>query len=150
MIARRLLLVLVILAAATQAHAGEFDRVARALERDASLDREWIPFLGMARTLIRVVEPQGVHDLQLAVYSTPGRSDWNHLVRTMTANAGPQFRPMISAKERSGESVLVLARPQGKLLEMLILTRDGEETVLVRVLADPAEAQSIAFDHDFR
>jgi hypothetical protein len=150
MIARRLALALVALFLTVQVQAGEFDRITAALDRDASLDREWIPFFGFARTLVRVVEPEGVHDIQLAVYNGRASQDWNQLVSTVKAYAGQGYRPMVSAKERSGESTLVLARPKGKLLEMIILNRDGDETVLVRVLTDPAKADSIAFDHDFR
>ena len=148
--ARRLIVAFVILAAAAQLHAAEFERASQAIERETSLEREWIPFFGVARTFIRAIAPNGVQDVQLAVYNGENKAEWNDLVRAVTASAGGSFRPMVSARERSGESTLVLARPRGKYIELMILNRDDEDTVLVRVVCDPKEAESIAFDHDFR
>src|SRR5688500_11299116 len=48
---------------------GEFADVARAIDSQRGVSRIWIPFLGLARAAVRVVEPKGVHDFQLATFS---------------------------------------------------------------------------------
>jgi hypothetical protein len=145
---RRAALAIFVLLFTTSVHAGEFDRISSAIERSANLEREWIPFFGLARTVVRAASPSGVYDIQLAVYS--GRNaDWNRLQTAFSTAAGPTFRPMVRARERDGDSTLILARPHGKdHVELLILNRDDEDTVLIRLVADPEEVSRIANDGD--
>lgn len=147
---RRMLFALMLLLVTVPLFAGDFDQVARAIEKRGALQRQWIPFLGLARTFVRAAAPDGVHDFQLAVYERSNGADWAGVEQSFIAAAGSEYQPFVTTRERSGESTKILARPRGKLLELLILTRDSEDTVLIRVVADPERAKNIDIDHDFR
>lgn len=140
---RRAALAILVLLLTTSLHAGEFDRITAAIERNTNLEREWIPFVGLARTMIRAATPTGVYDFQLAVYEG-GAVDWARLQSAVSTAAGPSFRPMVRAHERGGDSTLILARPSGKRVELLILNRDDGDTVFIRLVADPAEVSRLA------
>lgn len=128
-----LLLVLVLAAAPLQA-AG-FDEVANALE--SQLGRStWIPFFGLARTFIRATHPDGVHDIQLAVFEGKGKIDGRVAAELMASRLGSDFRPMVRSRSKS-EWSYIYARPAGRAVELMILSNDGDDTVLVRVVADP-------------
>ena len=98
----------------------------------------WIPFFGIARTVVRVGHPRGVHDLQLAVFEGKGSIDPVDLDALMTRHAGRDYTPLVRVRSRHGrESSFIYARPAGDFVELLVLTNDNDDTVLVRVVADP-------------
>ena len=132
-------LVLVIaLVLAQPAHA-DFASVARAIDSQQGVSRVWIPFLGVARFLVRVVQPEGVHDFQLVTFEGAGRVDPKTLGNILRAQAGPGFVPLVQVwSRRSNEWSFIYARPSGRAdrLELMILARDGSDTALVRVDVD--------------
>src|SRR5436190_1055514 len=69
---KRLLCAALFLATALPTYAG-FGEVARAIDRHHGMHRRWLPGLGIARFLVWVVRPKGVHDFQLVTYE--GRGD---------------------------------------------------------------------------
>jgi hypothetical protein len=118
----------------------DFDDVLRGLESRLG-ETIWIPFFGLARTVVRVGHPRGVHDVQLAVFEGKGAIDPSELEILMRSRAGRDYTPLVRVhSRRQGESTLVYARPHGDLLELLILTNDQDDTVLVRVVVDAAVA----------
>lgn len=116
----------------------DFHRVARGLHK-LGFERTWIPFMGLARTLVRVVQPKGVHDFQVAVYertpSVTGADIEQMLVRQMGRGYAPLVR-VFSA--RKGESVFIYARParDARIVDLIVLAHERNETVLVRLTAD--------------
>ncbi|HEX9161673.1 MAG TPA: hypothetical protein VF980_08210 [Thermoanaerobaculia bacterium] len=131
---------------AAPAHAG-FDEILTGLETRLG-HTMWIPMFGLVRTAVRISHPDGVHDLQLAVFEGKGRLDSEYLDRLMTANAGRGYTPLVRVRSRrDGESTLIYARPIRDLMELLVLTNDGEDTVLVRVVVNPERlGRSVASD----
>ena len=117
-----------------------FDGVLAGLE--SRLGRTlWIPFFGFARTFVRVGHPRGVHDVQIAVFEGKGRLDPGELDTLMRSRAGRDYAPLVRVRSRKQrESTIVYARPHGQLLELLVLTNDSDDTVLVRVVVDPDAA----------
>jgi hypothetical protein len=89
--------------------------------------------------MVRVVQPSGVHDFQIAVYeNTPDVSELE-IERVVTAQVGKGYSRLVRVRSnRSGESVFIFARPgrDARVIELLILAREREETVLVRLVAD--------------
>ncbi|HEX6179283.1 MAG TPA: DUF4252 domain-containing protein [Thermoanaerobaculia bacterium] len=116
----------------------DFSRVAVGL-RKLGFERTWIPFLGFARAMVRVVAPNGVHDFQLAVYeNTPDVSPAD-LERMVATHVGRQWSPLVRVRsQKKGESVFVYARPSRdeRIVELLVLAHERGETVLVRLVAD--------------
>jgi hypothetical protein len=141
-VSRRLLLGTALLALALPLHA-DFASIASAIDAKSGVKRIWIPFLGLARAVVRVVEPHGVNDFQLVTFEGADGLDPHELRALMEKKAGPGFRPLVQVHSRRGEWNFIYAKPNAKSdsFELLILTHDGDETVLIRVDVD-AEALS--------
>jgi hypothetical protein len=136
---KRLLLAAILLAVIAQPLHADFDSIARAVDSQRGVSRIWIPFLGVARAMVRVVRPEGVHDFQLVTFKSDGRVDPQELQRIMRTQAGPGFTPLVQAySKRSGEWSFIYARPAADdRIELMVLAHDnGGETVLVRVEVD--------------
>jgi hypothetical protein len=103
----------------------------------------WIPFLGLARVASNVVHPNGVHDFQLAVFEH-GSLDGEEAATLMSREAAGYTR-LVHARSR-GEWTFVYCKPgEGGRVDLLILTSDASETVLVRCDVD---AQTFADQMD--
>lgn len=117
----------------------DFASVARAIDDQSGVHRVWIPFLGLARAVVRVVQPEGVHDFQLATFEGADELDPRWLHEVLRTQAGPGFTPLVQTWSRKGkEWSFIYARPsaQANRLELMILTHDKDDTVLVRVAVD--------------
>ena len=118
----------------------DFNRLAGGL-RTLGFERTWIPFLGLARSLVRVVHPSGVHDFQVAIYEKAPRVSGNVIEKMIRTRMGAGFTPLVRTySARKGESVFIYARPSrdSRTVELIILSHERNETVLVRVSADAA------------
>ena len=136
---KRLIAAAVLLASIALPLHADFSDVARAIDRQDGVSRIWIPFLGVARAVVWVARPQGVHDFQLVTFKSDGNVDARELSEIMRQKAGPGFNPLVQVwSRRSGEVSFIYARPskEGTRMELMILAHDGEETVLVRVDVD--------------
>ncbi len=133
---RRLAIALLAAVLAMPAYAG-FDEVLDGLH--ARLGRAtWIPFFGFIRTGIRVVHPDGVHDIQLAVFEGKGTFDPKEADRLMRGRIGRAYAPLVRVRSKKDhEWSFIYAQPDGRLMDLVILTNDGSDTVLVRVVLDP-------------
>lgn len=130
----------VFLAVAVTAHA-DFASLARTIDAQQGVKRMWIPFLGLARTLVKIVEPNGVNDFQVVVFKGAANLDPREIHALMRREAGPGFRPLVQAhSRRKGEWSFIYARPHAdrQRVELLIFAHDDDDdTVLVRVDVDP-------------
>lgn len=138
---RRALGLLVVLMVISLPARGDFASIARSIDAQKGVKRIWIPFLGLARTMVRMVEPHGVSDFQLVTFKGADALDPRQLHDLMRREAGPGFRPLVEARsQRKGEWSFIYARPHrnGEQVELLILAHeDDEDTVLIRVDVDP-------------
>lgn len=128
----------VVFALAAQPALAEFHNVRKGLRR-LGFEQTWIPFLGLARSVIRVVHPKGVHDFQIAVYENTPDVNGSDLGKMLARHVGRGFTPLVRVHSaRSGESVFIYARPthNDSIVELIVLSHDRDETVLVRVAAD--------------
>ena len=135
---KRLLCAALFLALAVPMYA-DFNEVARALDQQLGVKRIWVPGLGLARFLVWVVRPKGVHDFQLVTFKGADEVDPHELQNIMRNNVGPGFTPLVrSWSKKSGEWSFVYARvrPNSDRVELMVLARDDEDTVLVRVDVD--------------
>lgn len=136
---KRLAAAALVLAVALPMHA-DFADVARAIDGKKGVKRVWIPFLGVARFAVRVVQPEGVHDFQLATFEGTEKLDPNEMRALMREKIGKGFVPLVqvwSKKSGKKEWSFIYARPHGKnRIELVVLAQDDEETVLVRVDLD--------------
>src|SRR5688500_17275453 len=93
------------------AHAG-FPDLVRTIERSTGVRRTAIPFFGVARFFIRMVEPEGISDLKLAVFEGGSRSipsDFDASIRAALDKDWQTIVRVVSKKDR--ERVMIYARP---------------------------------------
>jgi hypothetical protein len=133
------LAILLLAFAITVPLSADFASIARTLDAQRGVNRIWIPFLGIARVAVRIIEPEGVHDFQLATFEGTDDVDPKMLRDLMRTQAGPGFRPLVQTwSRRSNDWSFIYARPSAKSdrLELMVLAHDGSDTVLVRVEVD--------------
>ena len=137
---KRLVIATLLLAAALPLHAG-FAEVARAIDAQHGVKRVSIPFLGLARIAVWLVEPGGVGDFQLVTFEGADNLDPRRLQALVREKVGEGFTPLVQVRSKKGEWSFIYARPSanGERVELIVLAHDHEETVLVRVEADAEE-----------
>jgi hypothetical protein len=124
----------------------DFDSIVDALESRGGLHRVHIPFLGLARLAIWVARPKGVYDFQLATWEGSGRMDRREMAAIVRREIGNGFSPIVQAtSERSGEWTFIYGRPRGRNIELMVVTHDPNDTVVVRAVVD-AETFTENFD----
>ena len=116
----------------------DFGSIARAIDAQSGVKRIWIPFLSIARVAIRIVEPEGVHDFQLATFEGAENVDPRTLQDILRTKVGSGFVPLVQVwSKKSNEWSFIYARPSANdRLELVILAHDSNDTVLVRVDVD--------------
>lgn len=115
-----------------------FGDVARAIDAQKGVRRVWIPFLGVARMMVRVAAPEGIHDFQLVKFTGTENLDPRELQHLIRTKIGPGFSPLVQMRSKKGEWSFIYARPSrnGNRFELIVFARDDEDTVLVRVDVD--------------
>ena len=115
----------------------DFASIARAIDNHPGVKRVWIPFLGVARFAVWVVRPEGVHDFQLVTFEGADRLDPQELQNILRTQIGPGYTPLVRAwSRRKGEWSFIYAKPEGQRIDLVILSHDDDDTVLVRVDVD--------------
>ena len=137
---KRLILFTLLLSLTIPAHA-DFRAVARAIDAHRAFDRVWLPFLGVARAAVWLVQPKGVADFQLVLFRSDEGVDAREMQQILRSRVGAGFTPLVQVRSRRDEWSFIYARPSddGKHVELIVLAHDDEETVLVRVHVDPTE-----------
>ena len=117
-------------------HAG-FGDVVDAIERTPGLHRTTIPFFGLARFVVRVAHPKGVHDLQLATFEGDGTVDRRDVAAILRDSIRDGYSPIVQThSKRTGEFTFIFARPLHDNIDMLIVTHDNSDTTVVRAVVD--------------
>lgn len=138
-VTKRLLAVLFALAVTVPMYA-DFASLVRAIDSKSGVKKVWIPFLGVARVAVRMVQPEGVRDFQLATFKGAEKLDPRELHALMREKIGAGFTPLVqvwSRKSGKKEFSFIYVRPHSaERVELVILAHDDEDTVLVRVDVD--------------
>jgi hypothetical protein len=117
----------------------DFASIAEAIDAQPGVHRITIPFLGFARAAVWMVHPKGVHDFQLVNFEGAEHLDINALQAMMRREIPRGFTPLVRVhSKRNGEWNFIYARPVAHTdrIELIILSHDHEDTVLVRVDVD--------------
>ena len=117
----------------------DFNAIASAIESHRGVHRVWVPGLGLARFFVWMIRPEGVHDFQLVTFEGAGRLDPRELHDILAAKIDPGFSPLAkvwSRKSQEWSFVYARPRPNSGRIELVVLTHDDENTVLVRVDVD--------------
>ncbi len=133
---RLLLLSLALVLFAIPLRAG-FEEVVDAMQRTPGLHRTPIPFFGLARFVVRVAHPKGVHDVQVATFEGSGTVDRRDVAAILRDSIRDGYSPIVQTRSnRSGDWTYVFARPAGKNIDMLVVDHDRHDTTVVRAVVD--------------
>lgn len=153
---KRLLLagpLLALLAVGAAAAAPEFDAIVRGVESAYGLHRVNLPMFGLARFVVKVAHPEGVKDIDIAIFEAgarppAGSRGFDDVMRRATGNRWSGAIRVRSPRE--DQSTYVYFRQQGRDWRMLVATFKPAEVVLIharvdgevvlRALDDPAHA----------
>ena len=141
----RTLLVVVLLGAlaATPIAAGDsdFHAIVRGVESGYGVHRVHIPLLGLARFALKIAQPEGVKDFDMAIFETPDGAprDLGQFDGIMRRVGGGHWSPLIHVRSRrDGEWVYIYARPEGgNDWRMLVATFGRGEAVLLEAQVNP-------------
>jgi hypothetical protein len=116
---------------------GGFDEVVDAILRTSGLHRTPVPFFGLARFAVRVAHPHGVHDIQLATFEGAGTVDRRDVAAILRDSIRDGYHPIVQTRSnRDGQFTFIFARPDGSVIDMLIVTHDHKDTTVVRAVVD--------------
>lgn len=127
----------------------EFDAVVRSIESNMNVRRTRIPKLGLAKLLLRIGNPSGVKQFDIAIFedvrlSRDSVRDLDKAVRKATRE---RWIPMVRVRER-GEWTAILARPDGEnRMRLLIATVDSSDAVVVHVSVDASKLAATLDEH---
>lgn len=114
----------------------DFNGLVRAVDAHRGMHRVWTPGIGLARLVVWMVHPAGVHDFQLAVFE--GKERFNHAdFESIVATSGAT--PIIQVhSNRTGEVSVIWMQPIHRdTFELLLLAHDpNDETVVLRTVID--------------
>ncbi len=114
-----------------------FDEVVDAISKTSGLHRTPIPFFGLARFVVRVGHPHGVYDIQLATFEGNATVDRRDVAAILRDSIRDGYHPIVQTRSnRDGEWSFIFARPDGKAIDMLIVTHDHADTTVVRAVVD--------------
>lgn len=137
MMTRRIAALVIAALVSLPAYAG-FDEVLSGLHAKLGTST-WIPGFGLIRLGLRMTHVDGVHDLQLAVFEGKHGMDPREADHLMSSRIGNGYTPLVRVRSnRDGEWSFIYARAAGDLMDLVVLSCDREDTVLVRVVVDPA------------
>ena len=145
---KRLVAAALLFALALPLHAG-FNDIARAIEH-RGVHRVWTPGIGLARLFVWIIRPKGVRDVQVAVFEGGENIDPHDLHAILRREVDPGFMPLVKVWSRkSNEWSFIYARPlpNSDRIELIVLARDDEDTVLVRVDVDATAIARELRDH---
>lgn len=114
--------------------ASQFRQIRREVEREIGGKRVWVPFMGVARRFVRATTPEGIHDVQLAIYENTGKAAGADIERIFRKHLDPEWRPLVRVNgRRATENVLIYAREGigGETIDLLIFTGERSESVLM-------------------
>lgn len=87
---------------------------------------------------VRVIEPEGISDVRVAVFEGRRRSLPAHFPETIEAAVGPRWHPVVrSYSRRDGEQALIFVRESRERLRMLIVALERDGSAIVEVEIDP-------------
>jgi hypothetical protein len=134
---QRVLLSMAVVALFALPMRGGFDEVVDAISKTSGLHRTPIPFFGLARFAVRIAHPKGVHDIQLATFEGAGTVDRRDVAAILRDSIRDGYHPIVQTRSnRDGQFTFIFARPDGSVIDMLIVTHDRGDTTVVRAVVD--------------
>lgn len=127
-----------------------FAAVLRGLKQDYQVEPQQVPGMWLAKCCVKLAPKDGVSGLDFVLFEgrdlrrlTSAR-DFDKRVRTLL---GPGWRPFVqvdSAEDK--ERVLILARPDGRRMDLFILSCEPDEGVAMFLRVNPKALKDVLDD----
>lgn len=137
---------LLLLAPAARAGDPDFKAVVRAVESDLGIRRTHIPLFGTAMFFVRAARPEGVKQLDMAIFDEAGdsRPDFARFEKIMRRAVGERWTPMIRVKDRRGDELTyIYVKAAGRDWTMILATFSPGEAVLIHLKLGPEALRDI-------
>lgn len=136
---RILLAAAIVLLSASCAGGRDFGRLCRAVDSQPGVQRQRVPFFGLARVGVKMIKPAGVHDIRLALYehSTGFDGAAASIDSAIESATRDGWSPFLKVREADGSRTTMWIRPQERVMEMLLLVHEPEESVVMQLRMDP-------------
>ena len=111
----------------------DFDSLVHKMEAEYGAKRTYVPFMGFANVLVKMMRPAGASDFKLAVFEhvDPNRRPSpERLDQTFVPQGWHPFIRVVS--HRNGERVQIYARQSHRDHELLITTFEHDDAVMIR------------------
>lgn len=118
--------------------AAQFRDVAHRIEAQSGMSRVHVPGFWLARLVTRVADPEGVHDIRLAIFDSGSARQAFDASGIMRSSLGAEWQAIVRfADHRSGEQGVIYARPSGsKEVSLMMFVVDSDESVLTELRID--------------
>lgn len=117
----------------------EFNQIVERLS--AAYQKKPMPFMGLVSFAARFAQPEGVSGLKMAIFDDVDpalRPDPAHFDAFMQRVAGPEYCPMVRVRSnRDGEQTYIYVRGDKAGYEMLLLTLEPSEAVVIKMHLNP-------------
>ena len=125
-----------------------FAEVVTRFEKATGARRTWLPGMSIARSLVRIAHPEGVHDFKIAIYEGKRmRSLPADFAETLRAAVGPEWRQIVNVRE-DGERTAIFAQETRSLVRLLVVTQEKDEATIVEALVEPEKVSAFLNKHD--
>jgi hypothetical protein len=116
----------------------QFRDVAHRIEASSGMSRVHVPGLWLARLATRAADPEGAHDIRLAIFDSSSARQPFDAAAIMRSSLGPEWQPIVRFTDhRSGEQGVIYARPSGsKEISLMMFVIDDEDSVLTELRID--------------
>ncbi len=143
---RRLSALLILFLLPWPVPASEFDWMVREFSRESGAKQVHVPFFGLARFAVAVGHPAGTSDVKLAIFE---RGDFEGLRFSSLTDAavGSSWKPMIRVRSSNGESTNIYLRTEGKHLNILITSLEGDDATFVQLRVQPESLIKFVDEH---
>jgi hypothetical protein len=118
----------------------DFDAITKHIKLYYHAKRVSIPFLGLAKFLVKIVRPAGVKSFKVAIFEnlsfTDGKTD-TELSLVMRNALSREWQPLVRVRSRDGERLYVYAREAGENIKLMVVTIDRTDAVVAKVKLSP-------------
>ncbi|MGO8720654.1 MAG: hypothetical protein ACLQMO_15785 [Acidobacteriaceae bacterium] len=112
----------------------DFESVVSGVEHQYSVHAQRVPFMGVVSLCARVKTGGGVDDLRIAEFDNIRGLDGRELYALLRSRLGNEWQPFVTEMaggNRSGDQSVILVRPNGSSMGMLVADYDHGELDLV-------------------
>lgn len=130
-----------------------FDSVVHGVEHRYSAHAQRVPMAGLVGLCARVYTRGGVKEMRIAEFEDLSPVDPVELFSLVQSRLGAEWQPIVTDREQrkhgSGAGVSVIfARPQGRIMQLMIADYENGELNLVRMGVDGARLSTWINDHE--